>query len=215
MEQTNLNTSYQTKDQTYLKWKKRTDAVLCIVALIVLSPLLFAIALIIKSSNWKAPIFFKQKRVGKNGISFDMYKFRTMHEDAEAQLEKYLEKNEIEGAMFKLKNDPRVTKIGRLLRKTSLDEFPQLWNVVKGDMALVGPRPPLPREVAEYTTHDKQRLVITPGCTGLWQVSGRNELSFKEMVELDLHYIQRVSFGLDFKIICKTVLVMLLPKGAY
>ncbi|MBC2285019.1 sugar transferase [Listeria booriae] len=215
MEQTNLNTRYQTKDQTYLKWKKRIDAVLCIVALIVLSPLLFAIALIIKCSNWKAPIFFKQKRVGKNGISFDMYKFRTMHEDAEAQLEKYLEKNEIEGAMFKLKNDPRVTKFGRLLRKTSLDEFPQLWNVVKGDMALVGPRPPLQREVAEYTTHDKQRLVITPGCTGLWQVSGRNELSFKEMVELDLRYIQRVSFGLDFKIMCKTVLVMLLPKGAY
>ncbi|MBC2370363.1 sugar transferase [Listeria booriae] len=215
MEQTNLNTRCQTKGQTYLKWKKRNDAVLCIAALIVLSPLLFAIALIIKCSNWNAPILFKQRRVGKNGILFDMYKFRTMHEDAEAQLEKYLEKNEVEGAMFKLKNDPRVTKFGRVLRKTSLDEFPQLWNVVQGNMALVGPRPPLPREVAEYTSYDKRRLVITPGCTGLWQVSGRNELSFKEMVELDLHYIQRVSFGLDFKIMCKTVLVMLLPKGAY
>lgn len=215
MEQTNLNMRFQIKCQTYIKWKKRSDAVLCIVALILLSPILFAIALVIKCSNWKAPILFKQKRVGKNDRLFNMYKFRTMHEDAEAQLEKYLEKNEIEGPMFKIKDDPRVTKFGRLLRKTSLDELPQLWNVVKGDMALVGPRPPLPREVAEYTSYDKQRLMITPGCTGLWQVSGRNELSFKEMVELDLNYIQRVSFGLDFKIMCKTVLVMIRPKGAY
>lgn len=159
--------------------------------------------------------FFKQKRVGEDGHLFYMYKFRTMHVDAEAQLNYYLKQNEIEGAMFKLRNDPRVTKFGRILRKTSLDELPQLWNVIKGNMALVGPRPPLPREVAEYTTHDKKRLSIIPGCTGLWQVSGRNELSFQEMVELDLQYIQQVSFKLDAKIIGKTVLVILMPKGAY
>ncbi|SQC62358.1 Putative colanic biosynthesis UDP-glucose lipid carrier transferase [Listeria fleischmannii subsp. fleischmannii] len=144
-----------------------------------------------------------------------MYKFRTMRTNAEAELEKYLKQNEIDGAMFKMKKDPRVTKIGRFLRKMSLDELPQIWNVLKGDMSLIGPRPPLPREVAVYSSYDKQRLLVTPGCTGLWQVSGRNALSFEEMVELDLHYIRHLSFKLDFKILCKTFIVLLFPKGAY
>ncbi|MBC1474470.1 sugar transferase [Listeria grandensis] len=203
------------KPNTYLKIKKKSDCVMSLLAFVLLSPILIIIMFVIKLSNVRAPVFFKQKRVGEDGHLFYMYKFRTMHVDAEAQLDHYLKQNEIEGAMFKLRNDPRVTKFGRILRKVSLDELPQLWNVIKGDMALVGPRPPLPREVAEYTPHDKKRLSIIPGCTGLWQVSGRNELSFQEMVELDLQYIQQVSFKLDAKIIGKTVLVILIPKGAY
>ena len=199
----------------YLKWKIYSDRLVSFVLLIFFSPLFFILAFCVKLSNLKAPIFFKQERVGKYGERFYMYKFRTMHIDAEEQLEKYLTQNDIQGAMFKMKDDPRVTSIGRILRKLSLDEFPQLWNVLKGDMFLIGPRPPLPREVEEYTPYDKQRLTIMPGCTGLWQVSGRNELSFKEMVELDLHYIKNVSLLLDIKIISKTVLVLLIPKGAY
>lgn len=116
-----------------------------------------------------------------------------------------LDKNEIQGAMFKMKEDPQVTKIGRFIRKTSIDEFPQLFNVLKGDMSLVGPRPPLEREVAMYTSYDRQRLLVTPGCTGLWQVSGRSSLSFKQMVELDLYYIQHRSILFDIKILIKTV----------
>lgn len=144
-----------------------------------------------------------------------MYKFRTMVPDADQLLGQYLDKNEIEGAMFKLKKDPRVTRLGRLLRKTSLDELPQLINVLKGEMALVGPRPPLEREVVSYSEKDKQRLSVTPGCTGLWQVSGRNELSFQEMVALDLYYINNLSWLLDLKIIMKTIGVVFLPKGAF
>ncbi|MHC5251302.1 sugar transferase [Listeria kieliensis] len=216
MEQSKAHLLFQAKEGTdYLKWKMRLGKVLSLVALLILSPLFFLIAFSIKIMDWKAPVFFKQVRVGKNGKTFYMYKFRTMRPDAEEQLGKYLSQNEISGAMFKMKKDPRVTKIGRLLRKTSLDELPQIWNVVKGDMSLIGPRPPLPREVAVYSAYDKQRLLITPGCTGLWQVSGRNELSFEEMVELDLRYIANLSWKLDFKILCKTFIVLLIPKGAY
>jgi lipopolysaccharide/colanic/teichoic acid biosynthesis glycosyltransferase len=183
--------------------------------LVVLSPLLLLICIGIKFSNWQAPIIFKQVRVGKNEATFVMYKFRTMVPDSDQLLGRYLDKNEIEGAMFKLKKDPRVTRLGRFLRKTSLDELPQLINVLKGEMALVGPRPPLEREVVSYSEKDKQRLCVTPGCTGLWQVSGRNELSFQEMVALDLYYINNLSWLLDLKIIMKTIGVVFLPKGAF
>ncbi|MBC1475738.1 sugar transferase [Listeria grandensis] len=203
------------KDVSYVKWKVHAGRVLSLIALILLSPLLILISAAIKLSDWHAPVIFKQQRVGKKGGKFYMYKFRTMRLGAEAELEKYLKQNEIEGAMFKMKKDPRVTRIGALLRKTSLDELPQLYNVLKGEMSLVGPRPPLPREVAIYTPYDQQRLLVTPGCTGLWQVSGRNELSFNQMVELDLHYIEQLSLKLDFKILCKTVIILLFPKGAY
>ncbi|MBC1521340.1 sugar transferase [Listeria aquatica] len=207
---------FQTKEKAeYVKWKMRGDRVMSLVALLLFFPLFLLIGFCIKITDWKSPILFKQKRVGKEGRTFYMYKFRTMCPDAEAQFEQYLKQNEIEGAMFKIREDPRVTKMGRILRKTSLDELPQIWNVLKGEMSLVGPRPPLPREVAEYSLYDKQRLLITPGCTGLWQVSGRNQLSFKEMVELDLHYIHHLSWKQDFKIICKTILVVILLKGAY
>ncbi|MBC1358939.1 sugar transferase [Listeria booriae] len=216
MEQSKINSAFQVKEKAkYTKWKVRGDKCLSVLALFLLAPIFFLIAALIKISNWKAPMLFKQVRVGKNGQPFVMYKFRTMRPDAEAELEKYLKQNEIEGAMFKMKKDPRVTKIGRLLRKTSLDELPQIWNVLKGDMSLIGPRPPLPREVAVYSTYDKQRLLVTPGCTGLWQVSGRNTLSFEEMVALDLHYIRHLSWQLDFKIFLKTFVVLLIPKGVY
>lgn len=216
MEQSKVDMTFRMKEKAnYTKWKIRFDGLLSLIFLIVLSPIILLVAICIKLSDLKAPIIFKQKRVGKDGQHFYMYKFRTMYTNAEAELEKYLKQNEINGAMFKMKKDPRVTKIGRFLRKMSLDELPQIWNVLKGEMSLIGPRPPLPREVAVYSAYDKQRLLVKPGCTGLWQVSGRNALSFEEMVELDLYYIRYQSFKLDFKILCKTFIVLLIPKGAY
>ncbi len=200
---------------SYKRWKRIFELVISASLLLLLSPLLVVISMIIKLANRQAPILFKQVRVGKNEKLFVMYKFRTMVPDADQQLCHYLDKNEIEGAMFKLKNDPRVTGFGRFLRRASLDELPQLINVLKGDMALIGPRPPLVREVASYTKKEKERLSITPGCTGLWQVSGRNELSFHEMVSLDLYYINNLSLLLDLKIIFKTIGVVFLPKGAF
>jgi len=142
-----------------------------------------------------------------------MLKFRSMVRDAESRLEALLPYNEVEGNMFKMKNDPRVTRVGRFIRKWSIDEFPQLWNVIKGDMTLVGPRPPLPREVKNYSPYDMNRLTVTPGCTGLWQISGRNALSFRDMVELDLAYITNRNLRLDLKIIWKTCVMLLVAKN--
>lgn len=186
-----------------------------LIGLICLSWLFLIVALLIKLEDPKGPVFFKQVRVGKDGKEFYMYKFRSMVTNAEELLESLLHLNETTGAMFKMKNDPRVTKIGRFIRKTSIDELPQLWNVLKGEMSLVGPRPPLPREVAQYTEYDKQRLLVTPGCTGLWQISGRSNVGFKEMVELDLQYIRNRSILFDLKIILKTVLVLFGSKDAF
>lgn len=143
-----------------------------------------------------------------------MYKFRSMCVDAEKKLPTLLSKNEVEGAMFKMKDDPRVTKFGRFIRKTSLDELPQLWNVLKGEMSLVGPRPSLQREVSQYTKYDEQRLLVKPGCTGLWQINGRSNIGFSEMVMLDLEYIEKRSIYIDFKIIYRTFFVILRPEGA-
>lgn len=134
---------------------------------------------------------------------------------ADKKLEELKQLNEVDGAMFKMHNDPRVTKIGKLLRRTSLDELPQLYNVLKGDISLVGPRPPLPDEVKEYTEYDKQRLLVIPGCTGLWQVSARKEVGFHEMVELDLQYIKKSGLFYDLAIILKTIKIMIVPNGAY
>ena len=134
---------------------------------------------------------------------------------ADKLVDKLLKKNDVEGAMFKIKNDPRITRVGRVLRKYSLDELPQLYNVLRGDMSLVGPRPALPREVVKYTSYDRQRLSVVPGVTGLWQISGRNDLGFAEMVALDIHYINNASFFEDLKILLKTVIVVVHPTGAY
>ncbi|GEQ62377.1 sugar transferase [Vagococcus lutrae] len=201
--------------RNYYLVKRTIDIVGSLTGLIILSPLYGGIALAIKMEDPKGPVFFSQKRVGKNHKEFDMYKFRSMCVNAEEKLEELLAYNEVQGAMFKMKEDPRVTKVGKFIRKTSLDELPQLWNVLKGDMSLVGPRPPLKREVKKYTSYDKQRLSVTPGCTGLWQVSGRNDVGFNEMVELDLEYIKNQSVKNDLKILLKTVKVVLFPNSAY
>lgn len=199
----------------YRYTKRSTDIVGSLAGIIVLSFLFLVISVWIKIEDPRGPVFFSQKRIGKNGKEFNMYKFRSMVTDAEERLKELLALNETTGAMFKMKNDPRVTRVGRFIRKTSIDELPQLFNVLKGDMSLVGPRPPLPREVEEYTSYDKQRLLVMPGCTGLWQVSGRSNIGFKEMVELDLQYIQNRTFLFDIKIIFKTVLVLFGSKDAF
>lgn len=191
------------------------DIIGSITGLILLSPLFLTVAFLIKKAEPGGTVFYSQIRVGKNGRKFWMYKFRSMHVGAEEKLLSLLRYNEIEGAMFKMKDDPRVTKVGKFIRKTSIDELPQLWNVLKGEMSLVGPRPPLVREVREYTVYDKQRLFVKPGCTGLWQISGRNEVGFKQMVDLDLEYIKKMSFKNDVKIMFKTLSIMIRPNGAY
>lgn len=162
-----------------------------------------------------APVFFAQKRVGRNGNPFMMYKFRSMCVDAEDQLEGLLDKNEVRGAMFKIKRDPRVTEFGKFIRRTSLDELPQLINVIKGDMSLIGPRPSLQREVDEYTQFDMKRLFVKPGCFGVWQLSGRNDVHFDEMVAFDIEYIKTRSTKNDLLLIFKTVKVLLKSDGAY
>ncbi|MBC1975414.1 sugar transferase [Listeria booriae] len=180
------------------------DISVSLLALLISAPVLLIIMLLIKISDIKAPVFFKQKRIGLDGVSFEMYKFRSMVVGAEKLKAALLERNEVEGLMFKINDDPRITRIGKVLRKTSLDEFPQLLNVLQGHMSIVGPRPPLPEEVEEYTSYDKLRLLVKPGCTGLWQVSGRNKLSFQEMVELDLYYIRHQSIRFNCLILMKT-----------
>lgn len=199
----------------YLMAKRAVDIIGAATGIMILSPILILVAILIKLEDPRGKIFFYQTRVGRNERTFKMYKFRSMVSNAEDMLEDLLSKNEVEGAMFKMKEDPRITKIGRFIRKTSIDELPQFWNVLCGDMSLVGPRPPLPREVETYSSYDKLRLRVTPGCTGLWQVSGRNELNFHEMVELDLQYIKQRSIIFDIKIILLTVKVMFGSKDAY
>lgn len=204
-----------TKTSTFKLVKRSMDITGALIGIILLSLLFIVVALAIKLEDPKGPVFFTQKRVGKNGKEFNMYKFRSMVSDAEERLKELLAFNEVTGAMFKMKNDPRITKIGKFIRKTSIDELPQLFNVLKGDMSLVGPRPPLPREVEVYTNYDKQRLLVTPGCTGVWQVSARNSVGFNEMVEMDLYYIKHQSIINDIKIIVKTVMVLFGSKNAF
>jgi exopolysaccharide biosynthesis polyprenyl glycosylphosphotransferase len=210
-----LNTPNEFRNTMNSVLKRAIDIVGSLAGLIFLSPLFVVVGVLIKLEDSKGSVLFYQTRIGKNEKPFRMYKFRSMVSNAEEKLKELLAQNEIEGAMFKMKNDPRITKIGKFIRKTSIDELPQLINVLRGEMSLVGPRPPLVREVKEYTDYDKLRLTVKPGCTGLWQVSGRNELSFKEMVELDLKYIQERSVGFDLKIIFKTFKVLLGAKDAF
>ncbi|WP_099519101.1 sugar transferase [Paenibacillus sp. BIHB 4019] len=212
-----FNASYEKRKslRLYLMAKRAVDIIGAATGIMILSPILILVAVLIKLEDPRGKIFFYQTRVGRNERTFKMYKFRSMVSNAEEMLEDLLSQNEVEGAMFKMKEDPRITKIGRFIRKTSIDELPQFWNVLRGDMSLVGPRPPLPREVESYSSYDKLRLRVTPGCTGLWQVSGRNELNFHEMVELDLQYIKQRSIIFDIKIILLTVKVMFGSKDAY
>lgn len=198
----------------YEFFKRLFDVIASMVGLVLLSPVFLIVAIAIKCDDG-GPVFYDQIRIGKNGKSFRMYKFRSMRVNAEDEIENLKEHSEVDGAMFKMKNDPRVTRVGKFIRKTSIDEFPQLVNVLLGQMSIVGPRPPLPREIVKYTDYDKQRLYVKPGCTGLWQVTARNSVGFQEMVNIDLEYIQNRSIWLDLKIIFKTIKIIFVPNEAY
>ena len=194
--------------------KRLMDIIGGIIGLLVTAFLTIFIAPAIKSES-NGPVFFAQKRVGKNGRIFKMYKFRSMYIDAEERKKQLVEQNEMSGLMFKITDDPRITKVGKFLRKTSLDEFPQFWNILKGDMSLVGTRPPTLDEFEKYKNYHKRRLSITPGLTGMWQVSGRSDISdFEEVVKLDVQYIDEWSIGLDIKILLKTVGAVFHGSGA-
>jgi exopolysaccharide biosynthesis polyprenyl glycosylphosphotransferase len=193
--------------------KRTFDLVVTSTGALLLSPVFLLIALAVKLTS-RGPVFFKQERVGYHGRPFKILKFRTMVADAEERLEDLMHMNEATGPLFKMKDDPRVTPVGRFLRKLSLDELPQLFNVIRGDMSLVGPRPPLPREVAQYEDWMMARLEVRPGITGLWQVSGRSELPFEDYVRLDLFYIENWSLAYDLFILAKTVPTLLTARGA-
>lgn len=194
--------------------RRTQDIIFSLLALIVLSPLLLLIALVIFIDDPKGSPIFSQIRCGRDGKEFKFYKFRSMCIDAEDQLKELLNENEMDGPAFKMKDDPRITRVGRFIRKTSLDELPQLWNILKGDMSIVGPRPALPREVELYTDYQKQRMYVTPGLTCYWQIQpNRNAISFDEWMELDIQYINERSFWVDWKIIFKTVLVVFTKQG--
>lgn len=195
--------------------KRSVDIVVSALALICLSPLLIFVALAIKLTDC-GPIFFVQTRVGRYGREFPFPKFRSMVVDAEALKDEILVQSDHgKSITFKMKRDPRVTWIGRIIRKLSIDELPQFWCVLKGEMSLVGPRPPVPREVAEYTLADRRRLDVTPGLTCIWQVSGRGDIPFVEQVKLDVEYIESQSVWMDLKLLLQTVPAVLLGKGAY
>lgn len=195
--------------------KRLMDIVFSALGMVLLSPVYLAIAAAVKLSS-PGPVFFVQTRVGRYGRHFRFYKFRSMRQDAEAQKAALMDRNESkDGVIFKMKDDPRITKVGRFLRRTSLDELPQLWNVFIGDMSLVGPRPPVPSEVQEYTLEDRKRLDVIPGITCLWQIKGRSEIPFNEQVRLDKEYILAPSVWKDISILLKTIPAILGGKGAY
>ncbi len=196
-----------------LFFKRAIDLTVTTLGLIILSPFLLIIAGLIKLTS-SGPVFFKQKRIGVNGRIITLYKFRTMFKDAEENLAKVRHLNEAQGPVFKIKRDPRVTGLGRILRRLSIDELPQLFNVFVGDMSLVGPRPPIPDEVGKYQQWQRRRLSLRPGLTCLWQISGRNKIGFDKWMELDLKYIDNWCLWLDFKILFKTVPVVLFGIGA-
>ncbi len=194
--------------------KRTFDIMAAVIGIIILSPVFIITAIAIKLDS-VGSIFFLQERNGLKGKIFKMYKFRSMVNEAEDLLEYLERKNDVAGHMFKIKNDPRITKVGRFIRRTSIDELPQLLNVLKGEMSFVGPRPPLPREVARYDKWHNLRMSVRPGITGLWQVSGRNNVGFHVMVRLDLKYIRERSFWYDIKIILKTIPVLLGDSRAF
>jgi exopolysaccharide biosynthesis polyprenyl glycosylphosphotransferase len=194
--------------------KSAFDRLMAAIALLLFSPLLLAVAMAIRLGDG-GPALFPQERVGKGGQPFVLFKFRTMLVDAERQKSQLDELNETDGVLFKIRRDPRVTRVGAMLRRWSLDELPQLINVLIGNMSLVGPRPALPEEVAVYGDHVRRRLVVKPGMTGLWQVNGRSDLSWDESVRLDLRYVENWSFMLDLQILWKTGAAVGRGKGAY
>lgn len=201
------------KGIVYIFIKRIMDIVFSILGIIVAAPIMTIIAIAVKLDS-KGVVIFSQERVGLNGKTFKMYKFRSMVENAEELLDKLQHRNEMTGPMFKIKEDPRVTRVGKFIRKTSLDELPQLFNVLKGEMSLVGPRPNLPREVVKFNRQQKIKLLVKPGLTCYWQVMGRNNVDFDDWMKLDLKYIEDRSIILDLKLIFKTFKVFLGDEGA-
>lgn len=202
------------RKRVYLRVKRMQDVLLSALALVVLSPILLLIALAVIIDDPKGGPMFSQVRCGQNGEAFRLYKFRSMCVGAEERLSALLPYNEMDGPVFKIRDDPRITRVGRFLRSTGLDELPQLINILRGDMSIVGPRPPLFREVQEYTPYQRQRLTVTPGLTCFWQVSpDRNSLSFDAWVEMDLRYIREQSWLLDWKLIFQTGRAVLRREG--
>jgi exopolysaccharide biosynthesis polyprenyl glycosylphosphotransferase len=201
-------------DRSYAVSKRAMDLVLSVAAIVALSLPLLIVAILIKITS-RGPVFFSQNRVGLGGAPFKMYKFRTMVVNAEALKASLAQKNELSGPVFKMKNDPRITKIGVFLRRHSIDELPQLWNAARGDMSVVGPRPAVPSEVEKYRRWHARRVSVKPGLTCIWQVSGRNRISFEEWMRMDMRYIERKSLRLDISLIWKTIWVVLTGDGAY
>lgn len=192
----------------YSVTKRLIDIVGSLFGIILLSPLFLIVAILIKLEDPKGKVFFAQERNGRYPKTFKMYKFRSMVHNAEELLKDLMDRNEQTGPVFKINDDPRITRIGKFIRKTSIDELPQLFNVLKGDMSLVGPRPPISHEVDQYNSYQMQRLAVKPGLTCIWQVSGRNNIGFDEWVEMDIEYIKTRSLWLDIKLIFKTVGVL-------
>lgn len=199
---------------SYLFIKRLMDIVGASIGIILTAPIMLVVSILVKLEDPKGPILFSQVRNGEYPKTFKMYKFRSMYVDAEERIEEIMHLNEQSGPAFKIKDDPRITKVGKFIRKTSLDELPQLFNVLKGDMSLVGPRPALPREVEQYTPYQIQRLLVKPGLTCIWQVSGRNNIGFDEWVDLDIKYIKTRNLWLDLKLILLTIPAMLGDENA-
>lgn len=198
----------------YWVGRRAQDILISVLALLILWPFILLTALIVVIDSPGASPFFVQTRMGRDGKPFDFIKLRSMVPQAEAQLSEVLDRNEMNGPVFKIKDDPRITRVGRFIRKSSIDELPQLWNVLKGEMSIVGPRPALPREVEQYDEYARQRLYVTPGLTCYWQIQPRrNEMSFDEWLELDLKYIEERGFITDWKIIFKTIGAVLEMNG--
>ena len=206
-------TSQDLHKPIYEFFKRILDVICSVVALIVLSPAFLVTALAVRSDG--GPAFYKQTRVGKNNTHFEMYKFRSMCKNAENLQDDLMKYNEMDGPVFKIKGDPRITKVGKFIRKYSIDELPQLLNIVKGDMSIVGPRPPLVREVEQYNSYQMQRLLVTPGLTCFWRAYGRSDLSFDDWMDMDMKYIKRRNIFLDIKLIVKTVFAVIFKRGAY
>ena len=199
----------------YLRFGKRVlDVLSAVLALAITSPVLLALAILIKLES-RGPVIYRSTRIGRGGRPFHFYKLRSMVKDADRQRHQIAHMNEADGPVFKIARDPRITRIGRFLRSTSLDEIPQFYNVLIGDMSLVGPRPPIPTEVAQYEPWQLRRLDVRPGITCLWQISGRSRIGFQEWMRLDLEYIRHQSFGLDMKILLRTIPAVLSREGAY
>ncbi|AQR95091.1 sugar transferase [Clostridium saccharoperbutylacetonicum] len=210
MQELNMKTGEfvnQNQKKFYEFTKRLIDIISSICGLIILFPILIIVAIAIKIES-KGPVIFSQERIGINGIKFKMYKFRSMIVDAEQYKERLLNKNEMNGPMFKIKNDPRVTRIGKFIRRTSIDELPQLLNILKGDMSLVGPRPSLPKEVEKFSPWMLERLKVKPGLTCYWQISGRNDIQFEDWMKLDIKYVKERGTLLDIKLVIRTFFVL-------